>query len=378
MNGVKFLIEPRIPRVAAQIGGEKFPLPALWLRERCQDAAHVDPQTQQRLFNPHELPADLALTDIGTDDAGNLWLTFSDGYHGRYDMDVLAQDFDPLDRLPAMRPWNAELDRGEVTFDWPALAEDAMLHAALGAFLERGFLILRNVPTDRERILEVAATFGHTRHTNFGRYFEVYSRPVANDLAYGSAALAPHTDNPYRDPVPGIQILHCLTNETRGGLSTLADSLSAGQQLATEDPQGFELLATTPVRFRFIDANEDMVERRPIIRRNALGEMTGVHYSPRLDYMPLFDEAGQREFHRLRQRLGTLLADPRLELRFALQAGELLLFDNCRVVHGRTAFDAGEGLRHLQGCYIDIDEPRSRYRALSRRLAARSCNTETS
>jgi gamma-butyrobetaine dioxygenase len=63
-----------------------------------------------------------------------------------------------------------------------------------------------------------------------------------------------------------------------------------------------------------------------------------------------------------------LLGDARFELRFPLAAGELLMFDNSRIVHGRTAFDAARGRRHLQGCYIDIDEPRSRYRTLSRRL----------
>jgi len=45
-----------------------------------------------------------------------------------------------------------------------------------------------------------------------------------------------------------------------------------------------------------------------------------------------------------------------------------VMFDNCRLLHGRTGFDPAEGLRHLQGCYIDIDGPRSLYRVLRRRL----------
>lgn len=376
MRGVHFEIDTGKPAITALYRDSEIELPALWLRERCQDADHVDPQTRQRLFNPHELPDDLVLTAVETDDSERLWLTFSDGYRGCYDLDELADEFDPRDHVPDPRPWDAGFDRREVTFDWLGLAKDTRLHAALGAFLERGFLILRQVPTDRERILEVAETFGYPRRTNFGRYFEVYSRPVANDLAYGSGALGPHTDNPYREPVPGIQMLHCLINETTGGLSVLADSLAVGQVLACEDPDGFELLATTSVRFRFVDADEELIERRPIIRRNALGEMTGLHYSPRLDYMPLLDEAAMRTFHRLRRRLGELLSDPRFELRFPLRPGELLLFDNSRVVHGRTAFDAGDGRRHLQGCYIDIDEPRSRYRILSRRLHTTHVTTE--
>ena len=45
------------------------------------------------------------------------------------------------------------------------------------------------------------------------------------------------------------------------------------------------------------------------------------------------------------------------------------MFDNCRLLHGRTGFDPREGLRHLQGCYIDSDGPRSLYRVLRRRRA---------
>lgn len=368
MKPVRFRVDHQTPRINAVCEQGEFPLPALWLRERCQDPAHVDTRTQQRLFNPHDLPEDLALTEARVDGPQRVWLSFNDGYAGHYDLDLLAEDFDPNDRLPEPRPWDAGLDRDEVTFDWQRLSRDGDLHAALGTLLKRGFLILQRVPTDPERILQVARTFGYPRRTNFGRYFEVYSRPAGNDLAYGSVALGPHTDNPYREPVPGIQILHCLVNEAAGGLSTLADSLAVGRALEAEDPPGFDRLARTPVRFRFRDDDEELIEQRPIIRRNDAGDMIGLHYSPRLDFMPLLEEAELRQFHRARKRLGELLADPCYEIRFPLRAGELLLFDNNRITHGRTAFDASGGRRHLQGCYIDLDEPRSRYRVLSRRL----------
>jgi gamma-butyrobetaine dioxygenase len=65
-----------------------------------------------------------------------------------------------------------------------------------------------------------------------------------------------------------------------------------------------------------------------------------------------------------------LLRSREFEIRFLLNKGDLVMFDNCRLLHGRTGFDPQEGLRHLQGCYIDIDGPRSRYRVLQRSLAA--------
>ena len=377
MNDIRFHIDTDTPRVLALLEQQEMVLPALWLRERCQDPEHIDPDTQQRLFDPHHLPEDLSLTAAERLDSGRVRLGFSDGSRGEYDLGRLAEEFRPRDGVPAARPWDASLDRSEVTFDWRALTGDSALHKALGAFLGRGFLLLQHVPTDPETILEVATRFGYVRDTNFGRHFEVYSRPGSNDLAYAAVALGPHTDNPYREPPPGIQLLHCLANETSGGLSTLTDSLAAGQALADEDPEAFGLLATTPVRFRFVDAGEELIERRCIIRRDAMGEMVGVYYSPRLDGLPLMAEADVRAFHRARQRLATLLSDARYEMRFPLRPGELLMFDNSRVLHGRTKFDAAEGRRHLQGCYIDLDEPRSRYRTLSRRLQAAATGVET-
>ena len=43
----------------------------------------------------------------------------------------------------------------------------------------------------------------------------------------------------------------------------------------------------------------------------------------------------------------------------------MIVFDNVRVLHGRTDF-AGTGTRRLQGCYADRDALRSRLAVLNR------------
>ncbi len=370
MSEVRFKLETDPPRVLAEAGSGTVELPALWLRERCQDPVNLDPQTQQRLFDPHRLPDDLILVRAEGAGENRARLSFSDGYSGEYELTRLADDLDRDDGLPREVPWRADADLTleRMSVNGRKLESDEVRLTAVERLLTHGFVIIRDLPTHPECILEVAARFGHVRETNFGRLFEVYSRPGSNDLAYRPVPLGPHTDNPYREPVPGVQLLHCLVNETRGGLSTLVDSLSVAAALQEEDPEGLQLLASTPVRFRFLDANEELIERRPIVQRDASGRMTGVHYSPRLDYMPLLDAATTRRFQRARRRLSELFADPRFELRFPLRAGELMMFNNSRVLHGRTAYDPDEGRRHLQGCYIDLDGPKSLYRTLSRRL----------
>ena len=52
-------------------------------------------------------------------------------------------------------------------------------------------------------------------------------------------------------------------------------------------------------------------------------------------------------------------------MRFRLNAGECIVFDNHRIVHGREAYSATGGERYLRGCYSDRGELRSAYRALT-------------
>lgn len=341
-------------------------LPALWIRERAQDASQVDQRTQQRLMNPHLLPADLAITNASVD-GDTLSIGFSDGYQGNYHVPTLLSGINTAQDEPAIKAWQVA-DNLDLTYDWTAVCEDEeTFFGSVNDFLTYGYIILKNTPTEAQSILDIAGKYGFVRDTNFGRYFEVYSRPDANDLAYTSHAIGPHTDNPYRDPVPGIQLLHCLVNDTSGGFSTLVDSITVAQTLKAEDPKGYQLLSQIAVRFRFFDNDTELVGYHPIIEEDHNGNIMGIHYSPRLDDLPLLDEPRLQAYQAARKRLSELLETPRFEKKFKLDPGELMMFDNNRVLHGRTSFDPSEGHRHLQGCYIDRDAPKSHYRLLARK-----------
>jgi gamma-butyrobetaine dioxygenase len=348
-------------------------LPALWLRARSHHPSQRDTVTGQRLVNPHQLPTDLHLTKAAWMPAqgaaqAQLHLAFSDGFAGDFDPQELIAGSVISEECPAPLPWMADLSPQPV-YAWDELAQDAVLHRALRDFIARGFVLVHGSPTENDSLLTVARRFGYVRDTNFGAFFEVYSRPGSNDLAYRPVSLGPHTDNPYRTPVPGIQVLQCLQNETSGGLSTLVDSLAVAAQVRAEDPEGFALLSSVPVRFEYRDGDKaHLVAVTPLIELDGLGQMTGVHYSPRLDDIPLMSEADTRLYHSARKRFGELFEDKAYELHFRLEPGQLMMFDNNRVLHGRTSFNPSEGHRQLQGCYIDRDGPRSQYRVLHRKL----------
>ena len=352
--------------------GNRFAIHPLWLRERCQDSKSIDLRTGQRLEDPSDLDLQLRLTSVTEVESGRYRICFSDGHQADFlAREILAEALlPPGDHdCPPVRMWDGTL--GEVPrAAWAAQPTDEAKAAWLQPFLELGFIIFTGVPTESKTVLKVGSAFGFVRDTNFGAHFDVRSVPDANDLAYTSLFLDPHTDNPYRSPVPGVQLLHCLVNETTGGLSTLVDGFAAAEALRTQDPEGFYILTQTPVRFRFRDTDTELVRSSSLIEVDGTGGLQAINFSPRLDYVPLLQPQELTAYFKARKALDQLLRSPKYELRFLLNSGDLMMMDNRRLLHGRTAFDPREGLRHLQGCYIDVDGPRSEYRVLRRRLGA--------
>ncbi len=352
--------------------GRRVAIHPLWLRERSRDASVYDAHAGQRLYDASDIDAHLAITAIREQEPGWYHVRFSDGHATEFTaQEILAEAAVAPggDDTPPLRLWDAGFE-APARAHWRADPQEAELAAWLHEFLTLGFIIFTGVPTEPGAVLKVAAAFGFTRVTNFGDLFNVRSEPQAIDLAYTSLALDPHTDNPYRAPVPGVQLLHCLLNETSGGLSTLVDGFAAAEHLRTHDPAAFELLARTPVQFRYRDARTQLTASAPLIELDATGKVQTVRFSPRLDYVALQTPAQLERFYRARRELDRLLRSRERQLCFLLAPGDLMMMDNQRLLHGRTGFDPSEGRRHLQGCYIDIDGPRGLYRLLQRRLAA--------
>jgi gamma-butyrobetaine dioxygenase len=352
--------------------GNRFPIHPLWLRERCQDAQSIDLRTGQRLADPSDLDLQLGMTSVAEVEPGRYRIRFSDGHVADFlAREILAEAaLPPGDHdCPLPQLWDGTLE-GIPRAAWTDTPTDEVKARWLTSFLELGFIIFTGVPTESKTVLKVGSVFGFVRDTNFGAYFDVRSVPDACDLAYTSIFLDPHTDNPYRSPVPGVQLLHCLGNETSGGLSTLVDGFAAAEALRAQDPQGFGILARTPVRFRFRAADTELVRSASPIELDGTWRIEAINFSPRLDYVPLLRPQELAAYFGARRAFDHLLRAPKFEIRFRLDSGDLMMMDNRRLLHGRTAFDPREGLRHLQGCYIDIDGPRSLYRVLRRRLGS--------
>ncbi len=337
-------------------------LQALWLRDHCQMPSSRDPKNGQRLINITDIAADTGIRRVSLED-DRLVVEFSpDGHRSEFDIDWLYRNCYCLnpqhdDRSEVHKIlWHGKsfinaLPRQQYS-EFRGRRRNKL--AALQAVRDYGFVMLEAVPRESGQVLEVIREFGYPRETNYGTLFEVRARVDANNLAYTSLGLGCHLDNPYRDPVPGLQLLHCLDSSAEGGETVLQDGFMAARILRDESPQHFATLCRTWINFRFRDGTADLRSRAPLIEVNDLDQVVKLRYNNRsIDTLKLPPERLQ-EFYPAYRHLAEILERPDLQLQFKLQPGELLLFDNTRVLHARRAYSAA-GTRHLQGAYSDLD-----------------------
>ena len=260
--------------------------------------------------------------------------------------------------------WGAEIqDDLPVSRHSEVVAGGAALRDWLRAVDELGFAILTGCPTEPGTVTRVAELFGFVRETNYGRLFDVKTVVDPKNLAYTGLGLGAHTDNPYRDPTPTLQLLHCLASSADGGENTLVDGFRVVQDLTRDD---LELLARSPIRFRYADAEAELETETPVISLDPRGETEAVHYNTRSAQPFALPDGLVGPYYGAYQRFGRMLEAPEYRIQFKLAPGDLFIVDNLRVLHGRTAYAATGGERHLQGCYADRDGLRSRLAVLSR------------
>ena len=235
-------------------------------------------------------------------------------------------------------------------------------------FYKYGFVVIQDVPTNNNFLVKFGNMIGSVKRTNFGEYFNVKSKPNPNDLAYTSLALSPHTDNPYRKPVPCVQLLHCITNNVSGGNSTLVDGYTVSEKIKEDYPEYYEILSSVKVKFKFIDKTVVLEDMSELIKLDEKNNFKQVRFSPRLDYAPILEKSKLDLFYKARNKISELYNSDKYKVEFKLETGDLLMMDNHRLLHGRTKYDVNEGDRYLQGCYIDFDSTEGKLRHLKRKF----------
>ena len=227
------------------------------------------------------------------------------------------------------------------------------------------------------RLHRVAGLFGHVRETNYGRWFDVRSVVGPTNLANSSLGLAAHTDNPYRDPVPTLQLLHCIESTAAGG-ENLPGRRVAYRRTGTHRAAGRLCAALSAWRRVPVSRRHGRPARRPQpSSMSTAPERSRRALQPDGSMQrPSMPAGGVRHWYDAYLLFARLLAEPDSRSVSASTQVTSSSSTTARVLHGRTAFEPTSGTRHLQGCYADIDGLRSTIAVLSRAVLSRDVTRE--
>ena len=350
---------------------------AMWLRDNAWDKETRSSVNGQRLLALSDIPESTTIQDATVFD-GALSVVFApENKTVTYNTDwLLSHAYDKKVEQPAgwIRPdaqtWRAELAHKIPTANFPDLTSSKQSLRDWLRYLSRyGFAKLCNGPVQEQALYQVVDLFGFVRETNYGRHFEVRTEVNPVNLAYTGLGLQAHTDNPYRDPVPTIQVLYCLENTVNGGENMVVDGFAVAHRIREENLDWFNVLSKYCVRFEYAGSDGVVLRsRRPLIELAPDGEMIAVRFNNRsaaaITDVP-FEDMGL--FYDAYRRMGEIVSDPAMEVQFRLEPGECFVVDNTRVLHARKAY-YGSGKRWIQGCYADMDSLYSRLAALETEL----------
>lgn len=373
-------VEPGGTVVQLCLGNEIMRFHAIWLRDNAQDDETRDQINGQRLIALKEIPSETWVSDARLE-ADSLVITFKpENKVIRYDFDWLMENnYDEVKNLK--RGWisqDHETWDSDLAFvpscDFDKLIKRNILTLKWLANVRKyGFGKITNGPITEGALFKVIELFGYVRETNYGKHFEVRTEVNPSNLAFTGLALQAHTDNPYRDPVPTLQLLYCLESSAAGGENMLVDGFKAITRLREENEEYFDLLSNYSARFEYKN-NKDvhLKSRRPIIELSSNGELLAIRFNNRsmsaVSDVP-FDK--MENWYSAYRRLGEIIDDPNMEITFRLNPGEAFIVDNTRVLHARKGY-SGTGKRWLQGCYSDKDGLNSAFYSLEKALAEES------
>tara|TARA_Y100001960_G_scaffold295660_1_gene340504 strand:- start:344 stop:1453 length:1110 start_codon:yes stop_codon:yes gene_type:complete len=358
-------------KVILNNGKSKKEIHPFWLRERVGESDHLDPGTQQRLFDPATLNFHVDIDEANLE--GNyLNIKFNDGIVSKFEINKLSTEFlgidNELDEIEKIQ-WDCSLKNIKSFEYYDDFFESKDMYNMLVSFYKYGFVIIKNIPTENNFLIKFGNSIGSVKRTNFGEHFDVKSKSNPNDLAYTSLHLTPHTDNPYRNPLPPcIQILHCIENEVNGGYSTLVDGYTVSEYIKKNKPDYYDILSSVKVRFKFVDKDVVLESWSELIHLDKNKKFKSVRFSTRLDYVPILEKKELELYYEARKYLSDLYNSDKYRIEFKLMPGDLMMMDNHRLLHGRTAFNPSEGNRFLQGCYLDFDSTEGKLRYLKRKF----------
>ncbi|GAM39649.1 trimethyllysine dioxygenase [Talaromyces pinophilus] len=233
--------------------------------------------------------------------------------------------------------------------------------------IDWGYCLVKGVPVTPEATEKLLKRIAFIRETHYGGFWDFTSDLTFKDTAYTDEALGGHTDNTYFSDPARLQLFHLLEHtQGEGGKTLLVDGFYAAWRMLAEDPQNVEAF-TDYAQPWHSSGNEHVsiqpyrhfpvFERDPTSARLLRIRWNNYDRAAKIDWTP----AMAMHWYRAARYWNAIISRKSIQKWLQLEPGTALLFDNWRMLHGRSEFT---GKRRMCGGYINNDDFVSRFRLL--------------
>ncbi|KJR86634.1 trimethyllysine dioxygenase [Sporothrix schenckii 1099-18] len=392
-SGVQVTPTDRSVKIASSEATKRAELPNFWLRDNCRCSSCVNQDTSQRNFDTFKIPADVRALEVKADDKGLNVVWSGDNHKSHYPWDFITFYQNNNHRSPEavdFHFWGSNVADRPPTVHFDAVmntSSDEGIAQLTDLVRRYGFAFVEGTPfadpADTQRLLERIAFI---RVTHYGGFYDFVPDLAMADTAYTNLPLPAHTDTTYFTDPAGLQAFHLLSHHgpepaagaSLGGSSLLVDGFHAARLLREEHPEDFDVL--TRVRLPWHASGNQGITLSPDRRYPVIEvldeqdrETTGASPQNRIHRIrwnnddrgivpfggPDADGIDPGRWYDAARTWQAILKRADVEYWTQLQPGTPLIFDNWRVMHGRSAF---VGVRRMCGGYTARDDFISRWR----------------
>uniref|UniRef100_A0A182M3T7 trimethyllysine dioxygenase n=1 Tax=Anopheles culicifacies TaxID=139723 RepID=A0A182M3T7_9DIPT len=253
----------------------------VWLRDHCRCEDCYNEATFQRSTSILDLPLDVQpqSCEICDEKINIIW---QDGHRSSYDLTVVFNNHVDSFR-ERLEKHHAQLvlwDRELITATPPGyarvtlndlLCEDVIMRQVVSSLITYGFAFITKVPPNQQSTEMAVKRIFPVQRTLFGDMWTFSeSKMDHSDTAYTNGFLGPHTDNTYFSDAAGLQVLHCIQFNGKGGETILVDGFNAVEQLRQTDPAAYERLCEYPLEAEYIEEDKHHRYVAPVIRKHPM------------------------------------------------------------------------------------------------------------
>ncbi len=333
--------------------------PNIWLRDHAKDKENWDKRSHQRKTFTASLDISVQIKEVKIKDDGSyleiLWsdMKNSVNYSSEYLFkNILSKNNKNYD----LQLWKKQNIDEDIYFNFKNILSDEGFKLFLQKLYNLGFCVITDCETNLKSVEILAKKIGYIRQSIFGGLWEFESNQDMADSAYTQEELRPHTDSTYSNDAPGLQLLLCCDYKAKGGESIMVDGFKIAQVIKNNDKDLFDIMSKIEVPGKYVGDGVILEAKRPIFRldNNELIQVSFNNYD-RTEFR--IDEPLTVKFYEAIKQFDNLANSKEFQWKHILKPGELLIFNNWRILHGRGSFN---GKRKMAGCYINMEDFRSK------------------